>query len=109
MLAGMASQAAALIDRVGREVMIRRVTTSGPAFDPVIETTDTAVIAAVFDYDAREINGSTVQASDKQFIIRDTVTLQDRLVDGGREYTVISVERVQPGGDVVMHIAQGRS
>lgn len=102
---------ASLISRIGRPVTVRTFVNSGSNFDPVHTPTDTPATAAVFDFEASEVDGSIIQANDKDINLSSTVPvdLQSVIIDNGIEYTLINVEEVGPGGDVLMYIAQGRA
>jgi hypothetical protein len=111
MLASFVTRIAALIDREGRPVTVRAFVNSGSNFDPTRTPTDTPATAAVFDFEASEVDGSIIQANDKDINLSSTVPvdLQSVIIDNGIEYTLINVEEVGPGGDVLMYIAQGRA
>lgn len=110
MLNGFNGNITSIIDRLGRAVTVRTITNSGTAFDPVQTPSDAAARAAVFDYEASETDGSIVQQGDKEFILASTVpvTKQDKIVDGGKVYHIVTLEEVQPGDELLMYIAQGR-
>ena len=100
-----------LVDRLGRDITLRTYAQSGPAYDPVLTPTDLTVRAAVFDYEAGEVDGSVIQSNDKEFVISSTViiTKQMKLIDSGTEYNIESLEKVRVGDDTLMFIAQGRA
>lgn len=102
---------ASIIERLGRDITVRNNTKSGPDYDPVLTPVDTPnVKAAVFDYDASEVDGTTIQRNDKEFLIASTSTIlkTSKLVDGDT-YQIISLEEVQPGSELLLYIAQGRA
>lgn len=111
MLASFGGNITSLVSRLGRAVTVRTFVDSGPAFDPVRAPTDTPATAAVFDFDATEVDGSIIQANDKEFVLASTVAVakQAVVIDGGIEYVLINVKEVGPGGSVLMYIAQGRA
>ena len=101
-----------LVNRIGRDIIVRNFTKTGPNYAPVLTPVDTPnVKAAVFDYDANEIDGSTIQRDDKEFVIASSATIlkTSKLVDGDKQYQIISLEEVQPGSELLMYVAQGRS
>ena len=99
-----------LVDRLGRDVTLRSYSSTGPAYNPVLTPSDQTVKAAVFDYDAGEVDGSIIQYNDKEFVISSTtaITKQMKLVDRAKEYNIENLEEVEPGNEVLMYIAQGR-
>jgi hypothetical protein len=111
MLASFSGNIASLVSRLGRPVTIRTFVNSGPDFDPTRTPTDTPATAAVFDFEASEVDGSIIQANDKELVFSSTVpvTKQATIIDGSIEYVLINVEEVGPGGDVLMYVAQGRA
>lgn len=100
-----------MVERLGRDITVRDNTKSGPDYDPVLTPVDVTARAAVFDYDASEVDSTTIQRSDKEFIIASSSTIlkTSKLVDGGKTYQIISLEEVQPGSELLMYIAQGRA
>ena len=111
MLANFRGNISSLVSRLGRAVTVRVYTNSGTSFDPTRTAADTAATAAVFDFEARETDGSIIQANDKEFVLSSSVpvTQQDAIIDNGVEYSVVNVEQVGPGGSVLMYIVQGRA
>lgn len=99
-----------MVERLGRDITVRDNTNSGTGYDPIWTPTDTTARAAVFDYDASEVDGTTIQRNDKEFLIASTSTIlkTSKLVDGDT-YQIISLEEVQPGSTLLMYIAQGRA
>ena len=100
-----------LVSRLGRAMTLRTNTNSGTSFDPTITPSDAAITAAVFDFEAKETDGSIIQEGDKEFVFSSTVTVTkaDKIVDDGKEYEIITLEQVGPGGELLMYIAQGRA
>lgn len=100
-----------MVERLGRDITVRDNTNSGTDYDPIWTPTDATVRAAIFDYDANEVDSTTIQRNDKEFIIASTSTIlkTSKLVDGGKTYQIISLEEVQPGSTLLMYIAQGRA
>ncbi len=111
MLAGFRGNITSLVSRLGRAVTVRTFVNSGSDFDPTRTPTDTPATAAVFDFDASEVDGSIIQANDKEFVLSSTVAIDKQavIIDNSIEYTLINIEEVGPGGDVLMYIAQGRA
>lgn len=111
MLSSFKGNITSLVSRLGRSVTVRTFVNSGPAFDPVRTPTDAPATAAVFDFEASEVDGSIIQANDKEFVLSSTVAIDKQavIIDGAIEYTLINVEEVGPGGDVLMYVAQGRA
>lgn len=114
------SQATAsrLIARFGASGAIRRQSsTGGNAWDPssgTITTTDHAVKMAVLDYSQRDINGTTIQQTDKQvFVSVDGLSIVPTTSDSvvtpdGQVLSVVNVKPLKPAATVVMYEIQGR-
>lgn len=100
-----------LVNRIGRDITVSDITNSGSKFDPDQTSSDVTVKAAVFKYHANEVDGSTIQRNDKKFVIASSATIlkTSKLVDGGNQYQIISLEQVQPGSELLMYVAQGRA
>ena len=100
-----------LINRLGRAVTVRTFVNSGSDFDPTRTPSNDPATAAVFDFDASEVDGSIIQANDKEFVLSSTVPIDKQavIIDNSIEYTIINIEEVGTGGDVLMYIAQGRA
>lgn len=112
MLTGFRGNITSLISRLGRAVVIRTKTNSGSSFNPTQVNVDVAATAAIFDYEASEIDGTIIQQHDKLIIIDGTavITKNDFIVDNAVEYAIISIEEVVPGAQgKLMHIVQGRA
>lgn len=90
---------------------MRTFADTGPAFDPVRTPTDTPATAAVFDFDASEVDGSIIQANDKEFVLASSVPVSKQavIIDNAIEYALVNLEEVGPGGSVLMYVAQGRA
>ena len=111
MLDGFNGNIKSLVDRLGRDVTLRSYSATGPAYDPVLTPSDQPIKAAVFDYNADEVDGSIIQSSDKEFVIASTVaiTKQMKIIDRTKEYNIENLEEVEPGNELLMFIAQGRA
>lgn len=102
-----------LINRLGRDILIRSFVNTGSDFDPVLTPTDTPAIGAFFDYDASETDGTTIQKDDVLILVGapDVVTKQDKIVDAAKpsqELNIISVESVGPGDKNFYYRIQAR-
>jgi len=111
----MQGTAAVLIQEFGQAMQLRR--SSGGAFDPVTGAvtggadTDIPVTGIVVAYSLEEIDGTRVQQGD----LRATLTaaqepvLTDRLVIGGKEHEIISIEAKNPAGTPLVYVLQVRA
>lgn len=119
---GWDSRISRLVDKVGRDITHRTYVSSGPAFNPVLTQLDVTLRSAVFDFEADEIDGSIIQRHDKQFVISIgpidewylyflsmPISTQDKIVDGGIEYSIVSVNDTAPGDTQLLYIIQGRA
>lgn len=93
----------------GRQVVLRSFVTSGDEWNPVQVPVDTSVIALQSRFDAKEIDGTLIQASDKLYLVAGgaDISLAKRLIDGA-DYEVVRVETVKPGPVVVLYKVQVR-
>lgn len=110
MLNGFKRNIESLITRLGRPATLRKYTNSGTAYNPVRTPIDSNIIVAVFDYEAKDTFGSTIQKDDKLILVASSyaVTKQDKIVDEGKEYNVVEVETVAPGSVKLYYRVQGR-
>jgi len=115
--AEMAAVADDLIAEFGQLGAIRRTgTPTGPEYDPTPgATTDYPARFAVLDYEASEIDGTRVLATDKKALLAVgsltiTVALDDKLVEAdGTVYKIIPpLKPLSPAGTVVMYEIQCR-
>lgn len=102
-----------LIAEFGQSGVLRRQTTSGPAHNPVVTTTDYDATFAVLDYTNREVDGTRVFSTDKKVLLKAgalavTPTLSDELVIGGVAHSLIRIDPLAPGGTVVCWTLQIR-
>lgn len=111
----MAATAARLLKQFGSAGTLTRVTTG--AYDPATGTASTStatasVNCAVFDYDAKLIDGSAIQSGDKQVFMAAVGVMVpaavDKLTWQGVEYQVIAVKPLAPAGVDVIHELQVR-
>ncbi len=108
--ANMRNTAGDLITRFGKDVILRVQATTTPVKDyrPVVTATDYTVQAVATEFNAREINGTTVQSGDRRYLVAAegmtaTPTPEDRLVDGSAILEIRSVRRVSPAGTQVIY------
>lgn len=106
---GFAERIPAIIDQIGRTVTHRTFSKSG-TYDPTLTPFDSSVTAAVFDYTAGEADGSIIQREDKLMLIsaQTVITKGDRLIDGSKDYGIISLELIGPGDESFYYRAQCR-
>ena len=110
MLEGVADRIAAIIDAVGRDVLIRTLTATGTSYDPTLTPSDVTARAAIVQFKAKGSNADLVQADDKKVFISSTteVTKQNKIVDGLIVYQIVELRLVQPGDSTFLYIAQCR-
>lgn len=99
-----------IISRIGRTVQIRTQTQSGTAYNPTLVNSDLPAIAAVFKMEKSEGEDTIIESGDRLFLISSTfsVTKQDKIVDAGVEYHIVSLENVGPGDENFYYRAHGR-
>lgn len=106
-----AATADRLIKKFGQTGAIRRTTTTGDPWDPVVTETDYACTLVVTEYTLRERESSLIGTTDKRVLISTKdlsiePTEQDRVVVGGIAHEIVRVDPLNPGGTVVMWEAQ---
>ena len=105
------SDAVEMIAADGRSVQLVGYTISGDEANPTRTPTATPVMAAEYQYDLSEIDGSRVLATDKRFLIAGTATVDAdmRLLDDdGTDYSIESIQRIKPGSNTVLYLVQAR-
>jgi len=110
----MAATARGLLTRFGQTVTVAR--TAG-TFDPVTGTTPTATASsftgkgAIFDYETRQIDGTSIQAGDKLLLLEagNAPQINDTVTIGNITMQVVSFSTLAPAGEVVMYDVQLRS
>ena len=114
--AEVASVAAGLIDDFGAAATLVRV--GSPVYDPATGLTGPGdafpepVVAVVFDYDQKMIDGSLIQSGDKQAFVSVVGLTVPRTSDAfwwvGKIYTIIMVKALAPAGVPVLYELQIR-
>lgn len=104
--------AARLITEFGQTGAIRRPSLSGDAWNPTVTATDYGAVLAVMKYPLREIDGTLILSDDRKVYVKAgadvTPSASDKLVIGGAEFEIISVETIAPSGVNLVHIVQVR-
>lgn len=106
----LAADALALLEEFGQAVTLTRRTAG--AYNPgsgaatVTETAQSGT-GAVFDYDARRIDGTQVLFGDKQLILAavgiTAPQVGDEVTVGGVEYAITAIKPLAPAGTVVIY------
>lgn len=111
--ANTAATATRLLQRFGASCVLKRTATG--EYDPATGQTPVTVTsldttAAVFDFDAKYIDGTMIKQGDKRAYMIPAVTPAqgDALTWRGTDYQVIAVKAVAPAGPVCMYEAQIR-
>ena len=103
-----------MIDEFGQDGVLRRLTTTGPDYDPVEGAPDDhPAVFAVLDYTNREIDGTRILATDKKALLSvGDLTIvpgtDDQLVIGGIAHAIIQVKPLAPAGMVLFWELQVR-
>lgn len=105
--------ASRLINRFGQTATLTQETRSGSAHDPSITETDHTVKVAVMNYSTMEVNGTSVEATDRKVYLSTeglsvTPSIDDKMTIGGQEHQVIAVSPLSPAGTVVFYELQVR-
>lgn len=120
-----ADVAAGLLEAGTTAAIIRDGVPTGPAYDPTPGVDITAPCTVAFDsFRASEIDGTMIQrgdvkvlmavtgfaiAADKDGNNANTPTPADRLLASGKQYAIIDVKPLRPGGVAVMWEIQARA
>lgn len=106
-----------LLTSKGQAVSLRRVTETGTAWEPTQTTTDYATVAALLDYDNRQIDGENIQRGDRRALVAagpltalgiTGISAPDSIVVGGVAVPVVQSKPLQPAGLVVLYDVQLR-
>lgn len=106
-----------LIAEFGQVVAVRRTSSTGPAHDPTVSTADYTTLAAILDYNSRQIDGQNILLTDRRALIAagpltalgiTGITPPDHLIVGGVAVPVVRVMPLNPAGVVVMYDCQLR-
>lgn len=100
--------ASEMVYKFGRDFTLRQTTTSGPSYNPTITNTDSTIIGVMTDYTSAQIDGTLIQANDKQILTYETVTNKDKIIDGGVVYSVVNVKEIKPANDTILYKVQVR-
>jgi hypothetical protein len=104
-----AATASKLITKYGRSITLRKYSVG--TYDPstganTTTITDSTVTGVVFDFSAGQTmeRGTLIQVGDKRVLLSASAapSLQDHVLIGTAEYTIISVGETNPGGVSVM-------
>lgn len=97
-----------MIDKFGRNITKRSVSSSGDAWNPTRSNTDTIISAVATSFNANEIDGTLIKATDKLFLTYSAVTVSDLIVDGTEVLSVINVSAINPAESVLIYKVQAR-
>jgi hypothetical protein len=117
-----AAVAKELIEDFGRTLTIRKIDTaptdsSKPWRGQGTSHTSITPIGVILDYEAKDIDGEIIRGRDRLAYIAATSTevgsndlsTFDEVVDETITYRIIQVERLKPGGTVLLYTMQLRS
>ena len=102
-----------LIARFGQQAQLRRITRSGPDYDPVQTSEDFACMLVELDHTQAHIGDTLIQRGDRMVYLSTAglsvgPTLADRLVIGGVEHAIVDIAPLSPGGITVLWQLQVR-
>jgi hypothetical protein len=107
-----------LIRKFGRAVKVRRVTTSGPAWEPVQTETDSPTFGVRVDFTWRQLQSGNVLASDQRWIVAagplaalgvtEILPTDKLVVDGVALQFAPLTSPLNPAGTVVLFDCQVR-
>lgn len=106
-----------LLTKFGQSVSLRRIATSGTAYEPTQTPTDYATTAAILDYNARQIDGENILVTDRRALVAagplttlgiTSIAPPDALVVNSVAVPIVRVIPLAPAGTVVMYDCQLR-
>ncbi|WFU07650.1 hypothetical protein QA646_09930 [Rhizobium sp. CB3090] len=105
--------AARLIAKFGQKGSLRRITNTGPDYDPVQTSEDFACSLVDLDQSQSYIADTLIQRGDRMVYLSIeglsiTPTLADKVLIGGIEHAIIDIQPLSPGGTVVFWQLQVR-
>lgn len=113
--AALRTNADALIDNFGLDVVLRRSVNSGTAWEPTRQDTEYSTKAVLERYSQREVDGQNILRTDRKAIVAAgplgliVPTTADKLVIGGAAYSIMQVDPVAPAGVSVIYEMQLRA
>lgn len=102
-----------LIKRYGQRAQLRRSTSSGPEFDPIVTLANHDCRIAILAYEEKQIDGTRIRASDKLvYMSTEKLTIEptesDALVIGGIVHEIVTVKPLSPADVVMFYEVQAR-
>lgn len=106
-----------LIEEFGQIVAVRRTSSTGNEWDPTVTTADYTTLAAILDYNSRQIDGENILITDRRALIAagplttlgiNSIAPPDSIVVGGVAVPVVRVMPLNPAGVLVMFDCQLR-
>ncbi len=102
-----------LIAKFGQKGSLRRITNSGPDYDPVQTSEDFVCSLVNLDQNQSHIADTFIQRGDRMVYLSTeglsiTPMLADRLVIGGVEHSIVDIQPLSPGGTIVFWQLQVR-
>ncbi|WFU03959.1 hypothetical protein QA648_09575 [Rhizobium sp. CB3171] len=102
-----------LIAKFGQRAQLRRITSTGPDYDPVQTSQDFACMLVDLDHTQAHIGDTLIQRGDRMVYLSTAglsiaPTLADRLVIAGVEHAIVDIAPLSPGGTTVLWQLQVR-
>jgi hypothetical protein len=110
------ADAGELIQEFGQPASVRRITNSGPPWEPVQTVTDYPTFAARVAFTLTQIQTRNVQATDQRWLVAAgplaapgiEPTPADKLVIAGLPIEIVQVDALNPAGTAVLFDCQVR-
>ncbi len=102
-----------LIAKFGQKGILRRITSTGPDYDPVQSSEDFPCSLVDLDRSQAHIAETLIQRGDRMVYLSTeglpiTPTLADKLLIGSAEHAIVDLQPLSPGGTVVFWQLQVR-
>ncbi len=106
----LAATATRLIALHGRPMQLLESTGGSDPFNPVETETTQDFIGVATRFSINEIDGSTIQSSDRKYLLDAVIepTTAHRLRDGESDYSIVNVDQVAPGETSIIYKVQAR-
>jgi len=96
--------AARLIDKNGRDMVLREMVSSGPSYNPTLTPVDHDVVGVVTEYKLSQLN-DIIKVGDKQILMAASAAPNAamKLIDDGIEFEIVNVFEIKPANNTIMH------
>ena len=105
MYSNLQATSARLIDKFGKNVTLRTQIKSGTSYEPTITNSDATIRAVITSFKIGQVDGTLVRADDKQLITDSSVAVDQKIIDGAIEYSIVSIDEIKPADTALIYKA----